>query len=299
MAHFMSQRLRNQQHYEGPSWNELGRQMTGVDPITPIGAPAGPPGRWVVRANGERYFIPEPDPEAEVLPAPREGVWMTNAGGSRVFVPAPRSVAAAEPRAPTRALSDVSSTRPRTHQSGVDTLIAPPGWGPFLQRLAFATVLGHALVERAKYARCQTCQALSGSYALLWMAMIIAIDVSIIVLLLAMHRIWEQRFKPCLQEVHRRRVGAAQNLNARLFTHEERRQEHTRTCIEEAVSQPGVIDGEICSIGVRVVDVVAQDGNEMDNGDDAERCHPARRELQLPIYVHSAAAVDGFVEDVV
>jgi hypothetical protein len=68
---------------------------------------------------------------------------------------------------------------------------------------------------------------------------------------------------------------------------------------EEAVSQPGVIDGEICSIGVRVVDVVAQDGNEMDNGDDAERCHPARGELQLRIYVHSAAAVDGFVEDVV
>ena len=209
-----------------------------------------------------------------------------------MFVRTPRSGAAAEPHAPTCALSDVPSTRPRTHLSGVDTLIAPPGWRPFFQRLAFATVLGHTLIERAKYARCYTCQALSGSYALLWMAMVIAIDVSIIVLLLATHRMWEQRCKPCFQEVRRRRVGVAQTLDARLFMHEERRQEHTR--FEEAVRQSGVVDGEICSIGVRVVGVVGHDRNELDNANDVERCYPA------PASVHSAAGVvEGFVEDIV
>jgi uncharacterized membrane protein len=158
-------------------------------------------------------------------------------------------------------------------------------------------VLAHTLTEWAEYSRCSTCQAWSGSSSVLWVIMVIVVDICIIILVLALYRIWQQSCTPCFQEVQRRRVGVAQTLNATLFTNAEQLEQQDHTLqqedvrAEDEVGQSGVINGEICS---HVTVVVGHDGAEISASE------AGAGELQMPASIYSAAdAVDGFVEDVV
>ena len=172
-------------------------------------------------------------------------------------------------------------------------MIAPPGWRPFLQRLAFAMVLAHMLTEWAEYSKCARCQAWSGSSVLFWMFITVVVDVGIIVLILAAHRMWELRCRPCCQEIRQRRVGVAQTLNAALCSDEAQhaQQQHT----EDDAPQDVVIDGEIySSVHVRVAVVTDHAGNVIDTASEASLDALPSRGTQSAEYT-----VDGFVEDIV
>lgn len=286
--------------------------MTGLDSPTPIGPQIqSQPGRWVARANGERIFIPDPEPEAVVLP-PRDGVWMASADGSRVFVAAPLSATAA----PTES---VSSPQARTAGGGVNTLTIPPNWKPFLQRLAFAMVIAHMLTEWAEYSRCGTCKVWSGSSSLVWIILIGLMDISAIAVLLAMYHccvhVWEHRCKPCCYEVRRRRVGVAETLNAALSVAEQGQgQDQEEFEVAEGVAGTGVINGVISAVANTAVvshsinDSTATHGvttrirtnNDDCNASNDDNSYTVIGEVLSCGSVDAAPrTVDGFVEDVV
>lgn len=185
MAHFMSGRIRQNHVQRGPSWSELGRQMTMGEETG--GSACEDPGRWVARANGERFFLPaQPDLEPEQQPQIRApaGTWVTQAGGARTFVPSAAladpaerawqgssSLIAAGPTASTSRIewrhtqgpmgSRTGDTRPTAPSSTTTStgairnpnqvrIVAPPGWEPFAKRFVFACIATHTMLEFAE-----------------------------------------------------------------------------------------------------------------------------------------------------
>ena len=252
MAHFMSGRMRQNQVQRGPTWSELGRQMTMGDDA-PAPAFEDPPGRWVARANGERYFLPaqpdpEPEPQQPQIAAPA-GTWVTQADGARVFVPSAPPPAGPAAAAPTGAGSpgsratargsrgmgsrpgDTRPTRPAPGSARTSAgstvirnpnavrVVAPPGWEPFAKRLVVACIAAHAMMEFAEWSECPSCQDWSYNGAM-WAIMVILADSAAVFLgfsaVVMLRSAWLEHGKPWCESLRRKRVGIAEGLNARL-----------------------------------------------------------------------------------